>query len=337
MVARWVVLHGDLEVSEIGRQHVRAYRDHLAQLKGRAGASLAVGTIRRNLGTLSAVLGWCEDEDLIQSNPCRGVRVHDPEPNREKRLPYDQADLEAIFMGPVHARGERPKGGGGEAAYWLPHLSLWTGARLEELGQLLVSDVRTEGAPGGGQPIAYLDLNTLDPTKRLKSKAARRQIPLHSALRQLGFLDYVAKRRAEDGPDAPLWPLLERNRAGKLTAGFSRWWSVYGRGTLGLTDPRKSFHSLRHAHRDLHRVAGLEEALSDQLMGHSSNGRSQGRSYGRGYPLNVCAEWIEKLRLPGGLELAPRGSASVSRFCEAPAPANGVARRRASGGLVEQP
>ena len=59
-----------------------------------------------------------------------------------KRLPFDQADLQAIFSSPVSTEGARPKPGRGEAAYWLQPLALFSGARMEELGQLRPSDIQ---------------------------------------------------------------------------------------------------------------------------------------------------------------------------------------------------
>ncbi len=52
--------------------------------------------------------------------------------------------MAVMFAGPVHQKEGRPKGGAGEAAYWVPILALFTGARLEELGQLMRVDVQSE-------------------------------------------------------------------------------------------------------------------------------------------------------------------------------------------------
>ena len=62
--------------------------------------------------------------------------------------PFEIADLQAIFKTPVFTVGERPKGGKGEAAFWLPLLALFTGARLGELASLRASDVARDDAIG---------------------------------------------------------------------------------------------------------------------------------------------------------------------------------------------
>src|SRR5206468_1543772 len=48
----------------------------------------------------------------------------------------------AIFALRLFTAGERPSRGRGEARYWLPVLLLTTGARPEELAQMLVGDVQ---------------------------------------------------------------------------------------------------------------------------------------------------------------------------------------------------
>jgi integrase len=111
------------------------------------------------------------------------MKMHDPADDEQNRLPYDDNDLMLIFNSPVFRSGERPRAGGGEAARWLPLLALFCGARLEEIGQALVSDVKEQDG------IAYLDINTLDrqARKRVKNKSSRRRLPLHPELLRCGL------------------------------------------------------------------------------------------------------------------------------------------------------
>jgi len=62
-------------------------------------------------------------------------------------------------------------------------------------------------------------------------------------------------------------------------------------------DPRKVFHSFRHAFKDACRSARIEEELHDALTGHTS--ASVGRGYGNGVPLEVLAEEITKVSYKG--------------------------------------
>ena len=205
----------------------------------------------------------------------------------DTRLPYDTDDLRRIFQFPIFTNGERPLGGAGEAAKWLPLLGLFTGARLEEMGRCLVTDCKEEAG------IPFLDLRVIEGGKSLKRNSSRRMIPIHPELIRCGFLAYVEERRKAG--DERLFPKVRSERA-EQTAAWSQWWGRYAR-KHGIKDKRKVFHSLRHTFKDACRAAGIEEALYDALQGHK--GSSVGRSYGRGYPLPVLAAAMERVKYEG--------------------------------------
>lgn len=318
-VRRFTDLHGDMPVAMIGQEHVRRFKEALMrlprglkhELRGLAlpkvlalvgdvpeEKRLAAGSINKSVGCLHTVLEWGFDNGYCAAvpgwrNPARKMKVSDQRAeNGDGRLPFELADLKAIFGSPIYTAGKRPTGGKGEAAKWLPLLGLFTGARLEELGQALVSDVRCEDG------VHYLDLNTFG-RKRLKNRNSRRKVPLHPELRRLGFLAYVAGL-PEHGP---LFPDLPEGDIYKRTKAWSQW---FGRWltSLGITDERKVFHSFRHGFKDACRSARIPEEVHDALTGHSNGG--VGRDYGHGMKslLEVLADELARLRFPG-LDLSP--------------------------------
>lgn len=97
----------------------------------------------KGLGSISAALAVAEKLGHIAVNPCAGLGLTITEADVVKREPYSLPDLRRIFGTSVYvAPIDIPLSGCGTAAHWLPLLALFTGARLEELGQLLVSDVK---------------------------------------------------------------------------------------------------------------------------------------------------------------------------------------------------
>jgi integrase len=62
-----------------------------------------------------------------------------------KRRPWKSGELELMFSQPLFTRYELPRNpkGGRDAAYWIPLLGLFTGARISELAQLRVDDIDT--------------------------------------------------------------------------------------------------------------------------------------------------------------------------------------------------
>ena len=164
---------------------------------------------------------------------------------------------------------------------------------LSELGQALVSDIKTDH---GG--ITYLDINALEDGKRLKTGASRRQVPIHTELVRCGFLQYVSERRkSSEGDSARLFPGLKPDSKGVITVNFSKRFGRRLRGRLKIADKRKTFHSFRHTFKDACRAAGIENVISDALQGHSS-GTVSG-TYGSGYPLLVLAAAMAKVHYPG--------------------------------------
>jgi integrase len=252
------------------------------------GASPA--TIRKHLGALSSLLQLAVDNGLCATNVARGVRVRGAKVAQAVRQPYDAEDLKHIFATPVYTEGFRPEAGAGAAAYWLPLLALFTGARLEELGQARVEDVKeSEG-------VRFLDISDAGQGKSLKTVSSRRRVPIHPELVRLGFLNYVDERKR--AVDERLFPDLKQDRFGKWTQNWSKWWGRYARDQAKIDDPRKVFHSFRHTFKHACRASGIPEDIHDALTGHSS-GSGVGRTYGGAYPLKPLATAMKKLRYPG--------------------------------------
>jgi integrase len=321
-IRRFTELHGNVPLYEITKSHVRTYKSALArlprslsgQMRGMTlpqllerldkspaltGATLKAGSINKAIGALQTVFRWVSNQGYLDdhpnwSNPAADMKVHDPADEEENRLPYDTEDLKLIFGSPVFRSGERPRGGGGEAAKWLPLIALFSGARVEEIGQALVADVKEQDS------IPYLYINTLDKQagKRVKNRSSRRKLPLHPELLRCGLLTYVEERRRQG--DTRLFPDLRPSVSGQVTGNWSKWWSRYTDG-LEITDPRKVFHSFRHTFKRACRGARIDEELHDALTGHTSAsvGRSYGSGGGDGVPLEVLDEAIAKVSYAG--------------------------------------
>ena len=172
----------------------------------------------------------------------------------------------------MFTQGVRPHGGKGEAAYWFPLISLFSGARRTEIAQLKVGDVR-EGESG----IWFFDFSDRGEDQRLKNECSARSVPLHSELIRLGLLDYVTERARMNGSTAPLWPGFEPPVDPKTKA-WSKWFGRY-LGEHVVDHPSKTFHSFRHTFKRACREAGISEEIHHALTGHSGGG--VGRAYGR--------------------------------------------------------
>lgn len=297
-IDRFIELHGDMPVQSIGRQHVRQFREALQDIpKRRAGplrgmalpklvewsrehpAALRVSatTVNKLLGGVQAVAVWARDNGLIPdevpwADPFSNMRLDAPDPERE---PWEIPELNLLFASPVFAEGDRPKAGKGEAAYWLPLMGLFSGARLSELAALTVADVIEDPSTS----IWFISITEdLENDKRLKTTSSRRIVPVHPELMTLGFLSFVKERQRKDGPTARLFPLLWKANGASDAAAWSKWFGRYIR-SIGITDKARVFHSFRHSFKDALRAGGVSEDINDALTGHAGNG-GVGRTYG---------------------------------------------------------
>ncbi|WP_297804670.1 DUF6538 domain-containing protein [uncultured Brevundimonas sp.] len=107
---------------------IRAYVTKLRE-KGRSAA-----TIESRLNHLRALFRQGIGQGWITTDPTASIKPPTKGDAKQVRRPFTVDELAAIFSSPVFKDSQRPKGGGGEAAFWLPLLALWTGARLNEIG-----------------------------------------------------------------------------------------------------------------------------------------------------------------------------------------------------------
>lgn len=236
--------------------------------------------------------------DELEKNIFDGITIEVDSNKRKERDKFSLDDLNTIFNSPLYtgckSKRDIYKEGTysmkGTARYWVPLLGLYTGARLGELLQLYVSDVKEEGG------IHYLDINDNGGDKNLKTRTSERRVPIHQTLVDLGFLGHVQMMR-EQGRKR-VFPDVKLGSAGTYSDPFSRFFSRYLE-ELQVKTSKKSFHSFRHNFKDACRVAGAESVM-DVLQGHSEKGMSS--RYGDGYELPRLNEGLQKVHY-SGLEL----------------------------------
>jgi len=62
---------------------------------------------------------------------------------------------------------------------------------------------------------------------------------------------------------------------------------------IGIADPRKVIHSLRHRAQDRLRAAGCPEDVRWAILGHEE--RTVAEGYGEGFPVPVLKKWVDKI------------------------------------------
>jgi integrase len=254
----------------------------LAQAVAKADAEgldgLAPNTVASYMQNFSAMLRWAEDWGAKVAT--RGlVRTRKAKVKRRRFYPEE---LRKLFAALEPFRSSDP------TKYWVPALALFTGARAGEICQLRVEDI--EDVDG----IRCLNLSEFDSDgrrvedKHLKTSASERYVPLHSALIQAGFLDFVEARHGEER----LFPDLKPGPKNSYSHNFSKWFGAFKK-RVGFDQPSLVFHSFRHGFRDACRTADIPEETSLALGGWA--GINQATRYGDRAMVPVLDRAMQKI------------------------------------------
>jgi len=273
---RFAEFVGDLSLSEITREEVRAYRDHRGQ-------TLRASTLNiKVMSRLVSFFNHCREEGWLAKLPTTGLRVRDPIPNRDKRRPFTLAELKRVF-GPVwkcECKGDDHK-------FHCGRLLLATGARAEEIAQLRIEDVRIENS------LVSIRITDDHPDQHLKNVASRRIVPLHSAVAP-SFCRYVTKveRAGQDWVFHRWSRTSTQPRSSPIVTSFG----TYLRKRCGIEDRRVVLHSLRHTVKQQLQEVGAPDSLVSDLLGHVGQGETHG-TYGEAATVARMSEWVERLPL----------------------------------------
>lgn len=235
-------------------------------------AGLRTKTIRDSkIAPLRAILQWGVDNRKLPANPASRIVVAVRAKQTERRRGYTDDEAALIL---VQAAKEKDP-----VRRWLPLLCAYSGARLSEICQLRVEDV------------IQLDGHwcmKLDPSAgSLKTESSERAVPLHPAIIEAGFLQFVKTVR-KGAIFADLRADRFGNRGGTGTKVIGRW--VRG---LGVVDARLSpAHSWRHRFKTLSRRFGLATDLANAITGHHR--KTVADSYGE-FPIEALFRELVKI------------------------------------------
>lgn len=267
---------------------------------------LSAKTVTSLLGMLCSLWNKAQQEEGVidenLANPfaarksLSGHRADDP-------IELSVDELNAIFRLPIFTIGERPRRGKGEAAYWIPLLLLWTGARPEEIAQLMVADVHKDPDDPEGRWLLRITDEGVHPhkgrrgLKTTKSQSGRRTFPIPKPLLELSFMAYVDHIRASG--ETALFPALRTKGASKLLfPGWGEWWSKYlqDKGVLPANAKRRAAREFRHVWTTAARRCKVPEDAREYIQGHRSGGKSANVLYGSLSPLGAR---IDEIRFDG--------------------------------------
>ncbi|WP_159601663.1 tyrosine-type recombinase/integrase [Starkeya nomas] len=139
-----------------------------------------------------------------------------------------------------------------------------------------------------------MDRRRLGSQVKLKNRASKRWVPIHSQLIALGLLDYIEQLRKR-GHDR-LFPTFNRDVKNGYGRTLGRWFNDRFLPKLGLKTTKLSFHSLRHTAVTTMMHADIEEPIVQSVVGHTKSGVTQQYYFKAGYTLAQLSEAVETIR-----------------------------------------
>ncbi|MEC5293614.1 MULTISPECIES: site-specific integrase, partial [unclassified Aurantimonas] len=236
-------------------------------------------------------LRWAYDEELIEKVPGEKVKITGVGPKgRDGRDPYSVEQLKTIFSSPLyagHLGSQRHKAGPEvirDGKFWVPLIALYSGMRMGEIVQLLISDIKQE------KDVWFFDISKGE-EKSLKTAGSARRVPIHDVLLKGGLLDLLADKPGTHR----VFSDVEKGKDGYFSHNFSKWWGRYSR-QVGFKTPKTAFHSFRHNFTDAVYAAEAPERLAMALLGHAD--KKVHSHYGSGPKIDELHAVIDKVEYP---------------------------------------
>ncbi|HBD5336855.1 site-specific integrase [Escherichia coli] len=217
---------------------------------------------------MAAVFRWAVRNDLIKKNMTEGLELKVPQRKASEARNAFSTEQVGQLLAAAQVYSQRPSGK--PYHYYVTALAAITGARLNEIAQLQVKDVRTTEAG-----TVYIHINEDDsslPGKSIKNAHSDRCVPLVDGAYGFILADFMAlveTRRGAEGDDAMVFDGLRLMKNG-YGEQVSKWFNRTLLPKVLADRSGLAFHSFRHTVATQLKQHGVELAYAQAIMGHSS-------------------------------------------------------------------
>ncbi|MDN7901991.1 site-specific integrase [Burkholderia cenocepacia] len=273
---------GDLDINQYTPNEAVAYKNRLLAANGSASA------INAKTSFLRSLFEYAINNNLFfAGNPFERVKIS-TKAKLKKQVrsykPFEDDDLKLIFEElKYRAFLKKPD------YHWLPFLSLYTGARVEELASLRLDQItKVDG-------ILVFDIQH----DAAKNSNSVRKIPLPDVILNSKFLSYVEQVKATKATH--LFPHLKDGKNG-FSKNMSRRFGEY-LDKLEIKDDRKVFHSFRTTFINSMTNLHVHPAILMAIVGHYEQAKVDFSSphfanYQQDKPMKVLKDAMNKLSYP---------------------------------------
>jgi hypothetical protein len=262
---------GDTRLADLPQERFAEFADYVAALpdlapKTKGSLIVAAGTLYSFYNSRNSAV------PKITTKGLKPKRVGPP----LRRRGFTLEELEVLFRNALQYREREP------AKWWITVVPVFLGGRVEELTQAHVEgDFLCDPKSG----VHYLKIDEAGPKigegqsspKSVKTEAGWRKVPIHPALIDAGFLDFVAGERAAGAitPFQRQWAAHRDADLGlvKHSHAISKWGGrelkkLKAEGKVPNDESTVYFHSMRHSFVTLLAAAGVDHEWRSALAGH---------------------------------------------------------------------
>ena len=245
-------------------------------------------TIQKNLTTYSSMFIWAVREGIVTKNPIEDITLNDPVPASEKRHPFDTTDLTNIFSSTLYTDHDYDH----HFKFFTPLIALFSGARLAEIAQLELDDIRELS----GIYVFDINIEAIDnkTEKRTKNPQSIRQIPIHPKLIELGLIKY--RDKLKEAGETRLFPELTLDSRGAYSRKISEWFNPEYLPSVNVNTEKKKFHCFRSTLANELEDVGASQEIIQQLTGHKTNQTVLRKYYLMPNKAQLLTQWLDKLR-----------------------------------------
>ena len=249
--------------------------------------TIAPKTINAHIAAFRRLFDWAERHGHSPHKLFEGMKVPKAKDAATERKPFTREQTRLMFS---HLTEDTTGLIRSESHKWGSLLGIFTGARLNEICQLDIADVQQED----GVWLLNVTDEGEDNNKRVKARASRRKVPVHSELLRLGFIDFVTSR----SHNSRLFPDYSFNQNGGYGRNLGRWFNeTTFLPKLGLKAPGIVFHCLRHTMVTRLGQAGVAEPIIQCVVGHAREGVTQQVYLREGYTVQQLKAAIDQFNL----------------------------------------
>lgn len=249
---------------------------------------MSATNICKYLTIFQEFLRFCRKERLLNEDMADIITKPTIDKNKNNWKAFTTEDLLLIFNRKTYFRRLNNID---NAKFWIPLISLYSGARLNEICQIRLEDIKNDNG------IYYFCIDDAGEKQSVKNYPSKRRVPIHPTLIELGLINQIEQQRKRKKKQ--LFDSLQYTPKNKYAGSISNAFRYYLDKKIKLTDDKKVFHSFRHTARSQFCALGVSEEDVNILCGWEGKGAGAKNYLHRDtLPIKKLYKAISKLKYP---------------------------------------